>query len=75
MHIDMDLDDYKDEDGIAVPYIITICLDTKRVLSIRRNYNEDDDEKKRIQHFVHYKFLPGFGFYGLGYVHLLGNLQ
>jgi len=75
MHIDMDLDDYKDEDGIAVPYIITICLDTKRVLSIRRNYNEDDDSKKRIQHFVHYKFLPGFGFYGLGYVHLLGNLQ
>ena len=75
MHVDLDLEGYEDEDNVALPYIVTICKDTSEVLSIRANYSEDDPNKKRIQHFVHYKFIPGFGFYGLGYVHLLGNLQ
>ena len=75
MHVDLDLEGFEDENNVALPYIVTICKDTSEVLSIRANYYEDDEEKKRIQHFVHYKFIPGFGFYGLGYVHLLGNLQ
>ena len=75
MHVDLDLEGFQDDEGIGLPYIVTICKDTSKILSIRANYSESDPEKKRIQHFVHYKFLPGFGFYGLGYVHLLGNLQ
>ena len=73
MHVDLDVPGY--EKDFACPYIVSICKETKQVLSIRANFEEDDPDFKRIQHFVHYKFLPGFGFYGLGYVHLLGNLQ
>ena len=73
MHVDIDIPGQ--EKDFACPHIVSICKETRQVLSIRQNYLDDDENFKRIQHFVHYKFLPGFGFYGLGYVHLLGNLQ
>ena len=73
MHVDLEIPGY--EKDFACPYIVTICKENKEVLSIRENFRENDPDFKRIQHFVHYKFLPGFGFYGMGYVHLLGNLQ
>lgn len=68
-------DDKSDEDGIALPYVVTIEKDTGTVLSIRRNWREGDSKYKLICPFTHYKFVPGLGFYGLGYIHLLGNLQ
>jgi len=80
-HVDLDLEGYEDKDqdgeptGIKVPYVVTISQDNGQILSIRRNYNEDDENKKKIQYFVHYKFLPGFGFYGLGLIHTIGGLS
>ena len=80
-HVDLDLPGYeeKDEDdeetGIKVPYIVTISEDNGQVLSIRRNYGEDDPLKAKTQYFVHYKFLPGFGFYGMGLIHTIGSLS
>ena len=80
-HVDLDLEGYEDTDGegeptgIKVPYVVTISQDNGQILSIRRNYNEDDENKKKIQYFVHYKFLPGFGFYGLGLIHTIGGLS
>jgi hypothetical protein len=80
-HVDLDLVGYEDRDGdgeetgIMVPYIVTICEDTGEVLSIRRNYREEDEKRRKIQYFVHYKFLPGFGFYGLGLIHTIGGLS
>ncbi len=80
-HVDLDLEGYEDLDedgdptGIKVPYIVTISVDNGQVLSIRRNYREDDELRKKIQYFVHYKFLPGFGFYGLGLIHTIGGLS
>jgi len=80
-HVDLDLEGYEDEDeegeptGIRVPYVVTISLDNGQILAIRRNYREDDPLKKKIQYFVHYKFLPGFGFYGLGLIHTIGGLS
>ena len=80
-HVDLDLEGYEEMDeegeptGIKVPYVVTISQDNGQVLSIRRNYREDDDNKKKIQYFVHYKFLPGFGFYGLGLIHTIGGLS
>ena len=80
-HANLDLDGFEDEDedgeptGIKVPYIVTISQDNGQVLSIRRNYREDDPLKRKIQYFVHYKFLPGFGFYGLGLIHTIGGLS
>jgi hypothetical protein len=80
-HVDLDLEGYEevDEDGdttgIKIPYIVTISMDNGQVLSIRRNYREDDPKKKKIQYFTHYKFLPGFGFYGLGLIHTIGGLS
>ena len=80
-HVDLDLEGYEDEDddgdftGIKIPYIVTISQDNGQVLSIRRNYRENDEEKRKIQYFVHYKFLPGFGFYGLGLIHTIGGLS
>ena len=79
-HVDLDLEGYEDEDddgeltGIKIPYVVTISQDNGQILSIRRNYREDDEEKRKIQYFVHYKFLPGFGFYGLGLIHTIGGL-
>ena len=80
-HADLDLDGFEDMDedgeptGIKVPYIVTISQDNGQILSIRRNYREDDELKRKIQYFVHYKFLPGFGFYGLGLIHTIGGLS
>jgi hypothetical protein len=80
-HVDLDLEGYEDlgEDdeptGIKVPYIVTISEDNGEILSIRRNYLEDDERKKKIQYFTHFKFLPGFGFYGLGLIHTIGGLS
>ncbi len=80
-HADLDLAGYehKDEDGeetgIKVPYIVTISEENSKVLAIRRNYQEEDPLTTKIQYFVHYKFLPGFGFYGLGLIHTIGGLS
>tara|TARA_R100000908_G_C3754500_1_gene148812 strand:- start:638 stop:3070 length:2433 start_codon:yes stop_codon:yes gene_type:complete len=80
-HVDLDLKGYEETDkdgeptGIKVPYIVSISEDNGQVLSIRRNYGEDDPKKGKIQYFVHYKFLPGFGFYGLGLIHTIGGLS
>jgi hypothetical protein len=80
-HVDLDLEGYEDRDedgeptGIKLPYIVTISQDNGQVLAVRRNYLEDDERRKKIQYFVHYKFLPGFGFYGLGLIHTIGGLS
>ena len=80
-HVDLDLEGYEEVDddgeptGIKVPYIVTISEDNGEVLSIRRNYREEDELKKKIQYFTHFKFLPGFGFYGLGLIHTIGGLS
>jgi hypothetical protein len=78
IHANLDLPGYEDmEDdeptGIAIPYVITVIDGTNDILSIRRNYYEDDDTKKRRDHFVHYVYIPGFGFYGFGLFHLIGG--
>ena len=80
-HVDLDLEGYEETDedgeptGIKIPYIVTISQDNGQILSIRRNYREEDEKKRKIQYFVHYKFLPGFGFYGLGLIHTIGGLS
>ena len=67
-------DTYGEADkDIAVPYIVTMVENTSDILSIRRNWDEKDDKKKPLQHIVHYTYIPGFGFYGFGLIHLLGN--
>ena len=73
VHIDYDLPGYEDEDEIARPYIITIDRGTNTVLAIRRNWSEDDKKKLKRQHFVQYTYVPGFGAYGLGLIHLIGG--
>lgn len=73
MCVDYDMPGYEDEDGIALPYVITIDRATTKVLSIRRNWNEDDKLKLRRQHFVQYTYIPGFGVYGLGLIHVIGG--
>ena len=81
VHADLDLEGYEELDeegeptGIKVPYIVTISEDNGQVLSVRRNYLEEDELKKKIQYFTHFKFLPGFGFYGLGLIHTIGGLS
>ena len=73
MHVDYDLPGHEDEAGIALPYIITIEKSTARVLAIRRNWYEGDTLKLKRTHFVHYQYVPGFGFYGYGLIHLIGG--
>jgi hypothetical protein len=79
MHVNLDLKDYPDVDkdnnetGIALPYVVTIEKGTGTVLAVRRNWREDDDLKLRRQHFVHYGYIPGFGFYYFGLIHLIGG--
>ena len=68
----MDLPGYEDEDGIALPYIVTIEKSTQTILAIRRNYKSDDDLKQKRNHFVHYGYIPAFGFYCFGLIHLIG---
>jgi hypothetical protein len=70
-----DDDSESDEDGIALPYVVTVEAETGTILAVRRNWTESDPQKQMICPFTHYKFVPGLGFYGLGFIHLLGNLQ
>jgi hypothetical protein len=80
MHVEYDLPGYEDVDedgeptGIALPYIVTIELHSQTVLGIYRNWDEDDERKAKNEFFIHYPYLPGLGFYGIGLVHLLGGI-
>ena len=80
MQVDLDLEGFEDtneageETGIAIPYVVTIDFPSGKILSIRRNYFEDDPKKLRRMHFVHYQYLPGLGFYGFGLIHMVGGL-
>ena len=80
MQVDLDLKGFEDKDengeetGIALPYVVTIDNPSGIILSIRRNYYEDDKAKLRRMHFVHYQYLPGLGFYGFGLIHMIGGL-
>ena len=80
-HVDLDLEGFEHQDesgepsGIKIPYIVTVELATREVLSIRRNYEIGDPNKNKIQYFVHFKFLPGLGFYGFGLIHMIGGLS
>lgn len=73
VYADLNLEGFENEDGIPLPYIVTIEEGSRKVLSIYRNYEENDPTFQRQSSFVHYKLMPGVGFYGLGYAHLLGN--
>jgi len=80
VHTDLDIEGFEDigmdgePTGLKLPYIVTILEDTNEILSVRRNYPEDDPMKRAQKYFVHYKFLPGLGFYGLGLTHMIGGL-
>ena len=80
-HTELDLEGFEDVDaegeptGIKVPYVVTIEEASREILSIRRNYEIGDVKKKKIQYFVHFKFLPGLGFYGFGLIHMIGGLS
>ena len=80
-HVNLDLEGFEDRDpngemtGIKLPYIVTIEEGSREILSIRRNYNVGDPKKQKIQYFVHFKFLPGLGFYGFGLIHMIGGLS
>jgi len=80
-HVNLDLEGFEDKDasgeptGIKLPYIVTIEEGSTEVLSIRRNYSEADPKKQKVQYFVHYKFLPGLGFYGFGLIQMIGGLS
>lgn len=79
-HVELDIEGFEHTDkngeatGLALPYIITICKDNNDILSIRRNYEETDPMRKKIEYFTHYKFLPGLGFYGFGLIHMIGGV-
>ena len=79
-HTDLDLEGFEDRaqdgtpTGIKIPYIITVDSGSRKILSIRRNYTADDPKKLKIDYFVHFKFLPGLGFYGFGLIHMIGGL-
>jgi len=73
IHVDWEMPGDEDEDGVARPYVVTIERGTNNVLAIRRNWEEDDKRKKKRQHFVQYNYIPGFGAYGMGYIHLIGG--
>ena len=81
IHTELDLPGYEDMDaegeptGIKLPYVITLSSDSSEILAIRRNYRATDPNKKKINYFVHYKFLPGLGFYGFGLTHMIGGLS
>jgi hypothetical protein len=80
MNVNLDLEGFEDEDdgektGIALPYIVTIDKGTSEILSVRRNWNQFDEQQKRREHFVHYGYIPGFGFYCFGLIHLIGGFS
>ena len=80
-HVNLDIEGFEDKDasgeptGIKLPYIVTIEEGSREVLSIRRNYKAEDPLKNKINYFVHFKFLPGLGFYGFGLIHMIGGLS
>ena len=80
-HVNLDLEGFEDKGqdgqptGIKVPYVVTVENSTRKVLSIRRNFKLDDPLKNKIQYFVHFRFLPGLGFYGFGLIHMIGGLS
>ena len=73
-HLHLDIPDPECQEGEFAPYIVTVEQESRQILSIRRNYKAKDTNKEKRMHFVHYKFVPGFSFYGLGLIHFLGNL-
>ena len=79
MHVDLDLPGFEHKNkkgeptGIALPYVVTVEKGTSKILAIRRNWYEDDELHLKRQHFVHYQYIPGFGFYGYGLIHLIGG--
>jgi len=73
VHVDLELPGYEDEDEVAMPYVITIDRGTNEILSVYRNWKEDDEVHLKRQHFVQYDYIPGFGAYGIGYIHLIGG--
>jgi hypothetical protein len=73
IHVDWDMPGYEDDDGIALPYVVTIERGTNEVLAIRRNWDEDDETRLKRQHFVQYTYIPGFGAYGFGLINLIGG--
>ena len=75
IHVDLDLEGFEDPNGIMLPYIVTIDENSNQVLSVVRNYREQDPLRRKRQYFVHFKFLPGFGFYGFGLLHTIGGLS
>ena len=80
MHVDIDLIGFEDADrgeptGIALPYVVTIDKSSRTILAVRRNWYEDDPKKLKRDHYVHYQYLPGLGFYGFGLVHMIGGLS
>jgi len=80
-HVNLDLEGFEDKDqsgeptGIKLPYVVTVEESSRTILSIRRNYAENDPKKTKINYFVHFKFLPGLGFYGFGLIHMIGGLS
>ena len=81
-HVNLDLEGFEDINqetgeptGIKLPYIVTMEAGGRKILSIRRNYQPNDPLKKKVQYFVHFKFLPGLGFYGFGLIHMIGGLS
>src|SRR6056300_1647561 len=80
-HVNLDLEGFEDKDaelnptGIKLPYIVTVDETSRKVLAIRRNYEPTDPKRNKIQYFVHFKFLPGLGFYGFGLIHMIGGLS
>jgi hypothetical protein len=81
-HVNLDLEGFEDKDpqtgeltGIKLPYVVTIEESSREVLSIKRNYKSDDPLKNKTNYFVHFKFLPGLGFYGFGLIHMIGGLS
>jgi len=80
-HVNLDLEGFEDKDdelnptGIKLPYVVTVDEGSRKVLSIRRNYQPTDPKRNKIHYFVHFKFLPGLGFYGFGLIHMIGGLS
>jgi len=80
-HVNLDLEGFEDKDaelnptGIKLPYVVTVDETSRKVLAIRRNYEPTDPKRNKIQYFVHFKFLPGLGFYGFGLIHMIGGLS
>ena len=74
MCVDLDLPGFEDEDGLELPYVVTIEKSSREVLAIRRNWKEGDPTSTKRQYFVHYQYLPGLGFYGTGLIHLIGGI-